>query len=1126
MSWSRREFIDLLGSSIALVLAGCSRNPDSGGTEAPPPMDAAPVTPGLSPADRGRTEFLEKIRRAVRTSPDHLAARAEAIIATRDPTRAAAFVREHIAVLPASQATISGLWGPRGTLRSGSGSLRDRADLLASMLTAMGRRAVVRETACPHGLSVDDLFAPIAPAGFAPDRAAIDPLFDERKLPRPADSAFAPDREGARAVEELTQSLWSMIPADKRAATQVATLERPERIAVVEFDDGGRRRVAAAIADFDFVDVAPDGLHDPGATDYPKVELAVLAAFNPPMGATLERGQLHELVRASWPVDQLCGRRLTLSFAVPGGGIRPPTDPWDQPTRIPVLRLSDPRGSDEGTARLAVGNLVTMFGGTFAVAGQDASGTPQEVIGPFGPMTLASRRDEVAGNAASISARVDASAFPDVRLQVTLRDQLGKSVNGLAAPDFVVTENRQPQSAFVLSDQASARARVLVLRDGSGSTSEFLPTPAARTAFDRAIATALVQAAQKTPFDVQVIRVDGAPIERDWAPPDAARMIETMAQSSTSDGWNGLGRGVPASRAAVAVLISDNVMTDTPATVPALRAQLKASGTPLIVIPIGSGGEATTADLVALSGGRRVAHNDPALAAVIATMVSQHLTATPPATYELRYRARNVGATPASREVAVALAAKPAIRTEVEYSLPVPGERTLPAGLAGLYLKITANGITDIRRLGGVDVNYAGVPIIDSVDAAALSDAANAAFGITTVAFEPPVSSSAEMLDDVLRALIGLDPFIAAIPKGDPEIVRQVGHLQPTPTVFVPLFQPIGVDPSRGVGGLRIGIQTESALRTASGQRGIVSTVDVPPAFNVVKGRGSGSTAFRRALTESLAISVRESQLSPDSAAARLAGQQLRYLAPYAAWAPLPGMSAAVAERLGMQLNRYYNYHRFVASIQPINSFWIVDPATGSATAIDAFGRGGMTFANPNPVANTGACEGIDTDLMFRLDLAAALIAAFCTLVDWQPGSATQKLATVASNTKGMTPNASTILTFACVGATVEGVYSLAEGSFKHPVDLANVKFAVNAFGAVTGVAALAGAKWGSPFAGFSLGVRVMISLMLSGIGLLGLPCLGDGSSPEPAPKAPSGPEPDRCAEPSTPKVGPAPVCK
>ena len=1058
MAFSRREFLWITGGGAAATLAACSK-----GKPAPAPRATASGAPAATSAAKESDAFLRQLREAVRTSADHLSARADAIVASRDPLKAVRFVRDEIAVLPSDFPTTSANWGPRATLRAGAGTLRERAEVLAGMLTAMGVSARIREIDRPSGLTAAALWR-ARPHAFEPDPAKLKPLFDQAGITAPPPASFGVDREAQRAITEMADALLGRMPAASRRASRVAKRDLPDRIPVVEYSAEGRRVIAVAAGDLDVLGAGAGEPRDPGAMQLPTVEVAVSVALNPPVGSTLDPSQIQELLRASWPADQLAGRRLTLTFPVPGQGLRQPPGPEESPTRVPLLRLSDARPIPDSVQTMVAGSLVSLSGGVFRPDPSD----PNTIRGPFGPLTLAPRRDDLARSASAVAAAVSAATFPDIDLRVSVRDAGNKPVNGLAASDFVVTEDGRPQSAFVLADTAPALPRVLVVYDGSMSATSLFHTPQGKLAFDRRLATALVNVAATTPFTTQVITIGGAATEAAWVAPETDRLVGAMQVNSTSDLWQTLGEAVPASGASTVVLVSDNDATDDPRVVPALRARLKASGIPLICVPVGAPGSEHTAAIVAATGGVVVNPADPDLTRILASALRARVAA-PPYNYRMRYRSDRPAPDGKTRAVAVALAAKRTVAAEATYTVPAAEDRLVPSGLAGIYVTISVNGVAETRRLGGVDVSYRGTPDRGQLDARAIAEAANVAYGITTIAFEPPNPSAGEMLDDTITALIGVEPALDAIPQGEAALTAQAPHIQRVPAMFAALFEQVGDGNGDAVAtSLRTAILIETRDLPAGAQKpAVIDVLDVVPAHNRVLGVGDPAAAFRAAMTASLTASYREMALSPESAASRLKGKPLTWLAPFARYNEPAKADASVSARRRTLLERYADMHRFVVADGSAAEMWIVDPASGSAIAIDGAGRGGARM-----VAGGGSprCDPADFQLVALLDFAALLVASLCTAAEHVKSVGAQ---------------------LACIGANVEGVGALVYGSWKHPagewmsvpvLGATVVGAAMGLKDAVQGIGHLASGKTPSPTAVAKRAVLVVIGIMLYGI--------------------------------------------
>ena len=1048
MAFSRREFLQLAGGTAAVTLASCSP------AEKPPRRARGESIAGPAPAsDQASSARLRALREAVRKSGDHLSARSDAVIASRDPLAAVRFVRTELAVVPSEQPTIAGNWGARAALRAGAGTMRERAEVLAGMLGAMGLTARVREMDRPSGLTAAALWR-AGSRGFTPDAAALDPLLSQAGLGRLPPVAAEAD-EDRRAIEGIADTLLARMPAAARHATRAASRDLPARIPVVEYTAGGKRQVAVAAGELDVLGTDAAETRDPGAMQLPTVTVAVSVALNPPIGSSLDPLQTQEVLRASWPADQLAGRRLTLTFPVPGQTVHSPRGTTPGPTRMPLLRLSDVTPTSDVAPMFVAGTLLSLSGGVFR-ADPDK---PRQIIGPFGPLSLPPSREARTRDVATLKAAVSATTFPDVDLRVSAVDSAGRPVDGLAAADFFVTEDGRPQGAHLLADTAPSLPRVLIVYDGSMSASATFHTPQAKQAFDRRLASALVDAAARVPFATQLIAVGGTAVESGWGPPDVDHLVAAIPPSTTSDLWQSLGEAVPASGASLAILVSDNSASDDAHAIPALRARLAASGIPVISVPVGTPRREDTAAIVTASGGETVDPADPGLTRVLADLVRRRVADTPRFPYRMRYRTDRPAPGGAPRKVVVALASRRSVTATASYTVPANEERLPPPGIAGVYVAITVNGVTDIRRLGGVEVSYRGTPDRGQVNARTIEEATAAILGITTIAFEPPNPSTAELLDDCISALIALDPILAAEPQGDAAMEAQLKHLQRIPVLFTPLFEPVGAGHTDATAtSLRTAILLETRTPSdAAGTPGVVDTIDVVPAHSRMLGFGDPTAAFRAAMVASLTPSYREMFLSPASAAAQLAGRPLTYLAPNAAYEAPPAAAPAVRTRQRILLDRYADMHRFVVTDGSLDAIWIADPATGSAIAIDGAGRGGATRQ-----AGTGlACDS--GNLADLLDFAALLISTYCTFAD------------IAKGTNAW---------IGCVGANVEGVGTLAVGSWTDPVTIGGLSWWAGLAAAAMGAKAAMEMVEGAPPTSLARrAVETVIALMLYALG-------------------------------------------
>ncbi len=417
----RREVLLGLGAvGLSATLPGCKSKP-----KPPPPPPVAPTS----------FETLRSLRELIRASPDHLSARAAEVIASKDFARAVRFVRDQVAVVPPSHGTdgaIAGVrWGPDATLRAAAGTQRERAELLRSMLMAMGASARLVYADRPGSVDAAALFAAKAPA-FAVDLAKLPPLGSA------AAAAFAhlndpfPDPDSSA----VAASLKALLPNGQAvAANPYDGLDTP--VPVVEYTVNGTTRWAFALGAVDEVTAAPAGLGtlELSPASYPQVSVRLLASLGGLPGVPTPPG-LVELTAGVWTADQLAGSRLLIatSNADPDQTVGAPAD--QVLLRRPTISVKQPAPlMGAGDSALwspsagapapsgATGTPITLYGAQFKEGAQ--AGDPP--LGPYGPLVQLDPAAHAAALAsvASVQAVANGGAFPDVQLTVSALDQGG-----------------------------------------------------------------------------------------------------------------------------------------------------------------------------------------------------------------------------------------------------------------------------------------------------------------------------------------------------------------------------------------------------------------------------------------------------------------------------------------------------------------------------------------------------------------------------------------------------------------------------------------------------------------------------------------------------------------------------
>ena len=645
-------------------------------------------------------------------------------------------------------------WGARGTLASGRGTLRERADLLVELLGTMGVTGTVMSMPIDPRTSRSAVPSRCA---FTPDLGALGALWDtvDAGHPRLTDG---PDDAPTAAARAASAVLAALPPELRTAQTIAAGL--PDRIPVVAFGDGADARWATAVGGTALLTTAPDGMVSASAAVMPQVTVSVQVAFNPPRGATVDRTVLHEVLRGTWPADQLAARHLTLAFGVPGSPLETLQRRRSEvPVRQPVLRL-EAIDADDGTIQIVGGTAISLAGGLVTPA-SDGSGA---LDGPLGPILAAPPSGATVATVTTIAAAASIATFPTVDLAVSVRDVDGRPIDGLPASAFEVTDDGQPQTVTLIGNSAPTSIRILVIYDSSGSVTDFWPSATARAAFESRLATALTTAAAAHPFTTQVIGIGGAARDDAWAAPEAPSPRAAFAgrgRPSTSDIWTTLGRPCRPSGASAVILVSDNAASDFPEQIPGLRRQLRAAGAPIAVLPVGLVDKAATDAIVADTHGRRF---DPE--GERPRRATRRVRRRPGRDRRLdrlsaavRGADRWPGVEGSSRVRIAGSTASPATLT---YDVPAPADRSAPSGVAGVYLTVTVGDRVMRRRLGGVPASDRDVPS-DTADATAIAEATAALDAIQTIRFEPGIDhrTAARRPDrggaDIRAARRGLD---------------------------------------------------------------------------------------------------------------------------------------------------------------------------------------------------------------------------------------------------------------------------------------------------------------------------------------------------------------------------------
>ncbi|NUS57092.1 MAG: hypothetical protein HOV66_19880, partial [Streptomycetaceae bacterium] len=807
---SRRQVLRI-SAAVALVGAagGCSHH-SSGHQQA----DTA-----------GAGGPLDLLLRAVQASPDHLGKRSDDLVAAKQAAPIVAFVRDRVAVVPplaaGAGAATARNWGSSATLRSGTGTLRDRAELLAELLNRAGFQTSVKTASLPSGIDTAALYRARGVV-YQPDEALL-AKFNQQM----GGKTYTAPNQAPSLGQDPVAALDATIPWSGQKATLREDL-LPQTVPLVVYTDAGKTYYAYALGDLQPATTAPSGLSDtPPPDETPKVSITVSGLANPAPGATTAKGKLINLVGATWPLEAIAGGRAVLSF-VPAQGPNAflVVDPQSVPLRVPVLRLQNvTRGSGVGPVKassasspapspspsaslsstpsttapdsvsppIVMGQQVTLYGEVLDQANATGTTTPTgPVAGPFGPVVVLSEQAEAAAVArvAKVTCSADSAAFPEVDLRVKVTDGSGADVDGLDASAFSVTDNGKQVAASVLSNARIPNlTRLLIAWDSSVAWDN---TAAADT-FGTELGTMLAGAARQTPFVTQVVALGNTPAPDGWHVPDAKALTAAIKSLDYYDPmlWQYLAEDMVNAGPTAVVVVSDFEVDDDPGTIPGLRQRLAGASIPVFAEPTGGGTDtATLDDIVAASRGQKVDPGAAGAAATLGAALKPPITASTAPNYRLRYRAGDLSQGTHTVVVTVVGAnGKPGPNAQTTYTPPATPQA--PPSFIGLYATIEIAGRQGVRRLAGVPLGAQGQPDGDQTSAAFAAQTRQAMCGLTTIAVEPGVTCSAAVLDDLVTGQAALAPLAADWGKKPPQdLLQKVGPLRRVPGPLAVLLPP------------------------------------------------------------------------------------------------------------------------------------------------------------------------------------------------------------------------------------------------------------------------------------------------------------------------------------------------
>lgn len=905
----RRTLLKTVGLGTAVSTAGC--------------VGRGVGNLGNSDDEHLPFDVWTEIREALRTSPDHLPARAEQLVSEGDPEAIFRFVRDEIATYPTEAHGLNGTdevlrWGIRGTLRGGAGTPREKADLLVDLYRRVGFEAEVLST----GHLIEDRSG---------EEAAIQELLwqpIERPIEPEIDEAQAADWKERLELSSETEDEVTAIDADgeqSRALGQALFEHLPdERRAPSEFDWrwGGTPIVRAVIDDEEhyanlFTPTIPFGEagHPPErlreadqASETPSVEISLSAA-------TADKPEEpFDLVSGSWTVDDLIGRQLLVQ-TLPG------IDPFEQPgvtfrdvqTFLPALTVQAMDLSGEEMSDLSVmGDAVTRAGDRLETHND---GTIVRNGEPF----IAPEPAAAAADVAELEVDVDSSRHPEVRLNLHALDADGEPVEGLPATAFEVTDESQPVGVSLTVNQRAPR--VLILSD----TSLSMPNAYLEEGMEELVGTLQEDILTEHP---------NAKITH-W--------------KTNSDIWTYLNRAAGSDANLIVYATDGHVKDDL---TPEIEAALR-QGPPAVMLSVFDDLEhAELNEMADLTDGALVPASDQIAAEeAIMEFLAGQVSGLP--TYVLTYGDPSDAS--GEHHVTVRVIGEDDDSTadetgeatiEANTTYTVPESPALAPHLAGLYLTVTVGKREVTRTLAGYDpARHHGQPITQEI----LSEVAGALFGSHTLSFEAAAPPFSVWFDDLLTAKLSVAGFDSALQTEDQEALA---HEREHGFAFIPpeLFLLSGPLPDAATdrsltfqNGPRITLYQE---RPVFGADHIVRHADLLPFTEFTTATADPEEAFRLTLERTARLAVTEGALFETSTQSLLADRALIEIGDVDgdAW------DNDREERWNRLLDSYSgrDYQLVPADgtfSSPFAAFWNVDYKTGEVVGVLGDGSGGGSSA-------------------------------------------------------------------------------------------------------------------------------------------------------------------------------------
>jgi len=431
---------------------------------------------------------IEEMQQALRNSKGHLSQEMKRVILTKDASQIVAFVQNRFATIPSlpyrvDDETSVHRWGIRGLLRCGKGTLREKSDLLFTMLQEAGFNPVYKYTTFPiNKAQLNTVFC--APAidnnTFEAPRDYTKKWEEQFQKHAVTQTSFAIDNVDQKATQ-LSEHIAQYLPDNYSKAMQDYSWLDTQKIQapVIRLEEAGMRKDINLVEQKEYPDFTEisSGIYSLDV----KKKSNVISTIRIILRATYSDNVTKqvELVRGEWSLETLIGRQVALQFNTPVPTQQVLLSSYNQINQfVPFLNLRAPDMELEDRKKLsAKGVGFDMFGNTFETDGDGAIRMNGMKMNTVETTDTSIIKD--------LKVVLSDAVYPKIQLRLAPLDASGKPVLGLGGQAFKITDQGKEILPVIIQNTKSPR--VLVLLDVTIS----MPLPYSYGTLPEAVQTAI-----------------------------------------------------------------------------------------------------------------------------------------------------------------------------------------------------------------------------------------------------------------------------------------------------------------------------------------------------------------------------------------------------------------------------------------------------------------------------------------------------------------------------------------------------------------------------------------------------------------------------------------------------------